>query len=907
LNVGELAINTYDGKIYLRQSGSTDTVQEIIVTNAINTGSINLFGNQSITGSLGVSGDITVLGSVNARQFNIGIISSSILYTSGSTKFGDTTDDVMNVTGSLRVSGSQTITGSLIVTSLTTIATSLTTNSSSFLLTSGSNLIIQNNGLAEITGSLNVTGSFTASLQKGYTWVGNGNNVSTLVATSSFGGGTIAPGPNTFDFNLDPNAAGTVNYIQDSTSNSYVSANINNITFSQSGSIFLTASTGSFNISASFTASLQKGYTWVGNGNNVSTLVATSSFGGGSTTDITSLNTFTSSAAGRLTNLETTSASVSSSISQLNTFTSSTAALGSLNLFSASVSNSIAYINTSTSSLNVFTSSAASRLTNLETTSASVNISVSNLNTYSASVSNSIQQLSLKTGSYAITGSNSFNGNQSITGSLTISQNLIVLGSSSINIISQSTLNIGTNLITVNVQNTASRFGGLSVIDSGSVSLISGSWLFDSINDNWIFIHQNASTITSSVALMGAETYNNVGNETYPTQNRVVKGLGYEHIGDSNITDTGTEISLNSLTSVTGSFIVRNGITGSIGATNGVVSGSAQILTYAIFATTGSNSFNGNQTITGSLVVSGSQVLTGSQTLIGNQIITGSLQISGSLNIIGRTTLSGSLSLSPSQSAFLVSHSISQSATVGATVYGVNIIPYFTNTTSSQTQTALRVMPTFTGSFSGSNTANIIADFGATSVGSQFTVTDVISGSIYMVNDVSGLPIIEALSDGQINMYDFPYKIFNKSGSYVSLGTNSTPSSSVTVQSDFIVNKGYGLYSRTTQTSGSTVSNVTSSLFNLIFTNTSASVYMSAVVTGYDTGSRQTITGDVKSTIKYNAGVASVVGYNQKFVNSEVANVNFDILASSVSASLLVYGSTSTTYKWGATITYQVI
>ena len=37
--------------------------------------------------------------------------------------------------------------------------------------------------------NLNVIGSLTSSLQEGYTWVGNGSNVSTLVATSSFGGG----------------------------------------------------------------------------------------------------------------------------------------------------------------------------------------------------------------------------------------------------------------------------------------------------------------------------------------------------------------------------------------------------------------------------------------------------------------------------------------------------------------------------------------------------------------------------------------------------------------------------------------------------------------------------------------------------------------------------------------------
>jgi hypothetical protein len=201
LNLGELAINTYDGKIYLRRSGSTDTVQEVITTNVVNTGSIFLTGaitasiaatngvisgssqiigilsslnafsasednksttlgnltgsyattgsnsfknNQQITGSLGVSGDVTVLGSINARQFNIGIISSSIMYTSGSNKFGDTADDTH-----------------------------------------------------QFTGSVQVTGSFYV----------NGSQVG------------IAPGPNTYDFNLDPNAAGTVNYITDSTSN----------------------------------------------------------------------------------------------------------------------------------------------------------------------------------------------------------------------------------------------------------------------------------------------------------------------------------------------------------------------------------------------------------------------------------------------------------------------------------------------------------------------------------------------------------------------------------------------------------------------------------------------------------------------------------------------------------------
>jgi hypothetical protein len=44
LDLGELALNTYDGKAFLHKSGSTDEVVEIVVTGARVTGSINLTG-----------------------------------------------------------------------------------------------------------------------------------------------------------------------------------------------------------------------------------------------------------------------------------------------------------------------------------------------------------------------------------------------------------------------------------------------------------------------------------------------------------------------------------------------------------------------------------------------------------------------------------------------------------------------------------------------------------------------------------------------------------------------------------------------------------------------------------------------------------------------------------------------
>lgn len=248
LNIGELAINTYDGKIFLNRSGSSQTIQEIVTTNVTNTGSITLTqtgsfgelvvtkdtnlkrdvyvtrdiitngsldmlgnitgssavlrgnltvsgsqtivgnstilgnissnnallaGNLIVSGSQIVNNDLTVLGSINARQFNIGVISSSIMYTSGSNKFGDTSDDTHQFTGSVLISGS-----------------------------------IYVNGTA----------------------VG------------------VAPGPNTYDFNLDPNAAGTVNYIQDSTGNSFVIAKTGSIDVKINNSTFLSISQSAINV-----------------------------------------------------------------------------------------------------------------------------------------------------------------------------------------------------------------------------------------------------------------------------------------------------------------------------------------------------------------------------------------------------------------------------------------------------------------------------------------------------------------------------------------------------------------------------------------------------------------------------------------------------------------------------------
>jgi hypothetical protein len=71
-----------------------------------------------VTGALSTNGNLTVNGTITANELNINVttVTSSVLYTSGSTKFGDTPDDTMQVTGSVLVSGSVVLAAGFAVT-----------------------------------------------------------------------------------------------------------------------------------------------------------------------------------------------------------------------------------------------------------------------------------------------------------------------------------------------------------------------------------------------------------------------------------------------------------------------------------------------------------------------------------------------------------------------------------------------------------------------------------------------------------------------------------------------------------------------------------------------------------------------------------------------------------------------
>ena len=93
LHVGEIGLNTYDGRAFMHKSGSTDEIVQLVVTGAEVTGSINILGTGSF-GQLEINGNANFDG----NTYFAGAISASTI--TGSFK-GDGSN-ITGVTASMR-------------------------------------------------------------------------------------------------------------------------------------------------------------------------------------------------------------------------------------------------------------------------------------------------------------------------------------------------------------------------------------------------------------------------------------------------------------------------------------------------------------------------------------------------------------------------------------------------------------------------------------------------------------------------------------------------------------------------------------------------------------------------------------------------------------------------------------
>ena len=106
LEVGEIGLNTYDGKAFIHKSGSAESIESFVITNSETTGSITItetgsFGELVVTHDSNIQGDLYVTNDIvgNGNIDILGSVSASVV--SASLLIGDGSG-ITGVTASMR-------------------------------------------------------------------------------------------------------------------------------------------------------------------------------------------------------------------------------------------------------------------------------------------------------------------------------------------------------------------------------------------------------------------------------------------------------------------------------------------------------------------------------------------------------------------------------------------------------------------------------------------------------------------------------------------------------------------------------------------------------------------------------------------------------------------------------------
>jgi hypothetical protein len=219
-----------------------------------------------------------------------------------------------------------------------------------------------------------------------------------------------------------------------------------------------------------------------------------------------------------------------------------------------------------------------------------------------------------------------FVNNVQFSGSgVVIPGNLTVQGA--MTYISSSVVDIGDNRIRLNVLTPGQRYGGLDVVDSGSLNQATASLLWDSLGDYWFLTDANNPLVSNKV--MGGPT-GSLGSENNLTYGYLPRAQTGDTLENSLLVENGYVLNYNS-----GQFVVTasNGNT-SIGGTLNVVGLTTlgQVSGSSISAQTGSfaNLVIGGSTFTNITVTNLSTL---------NNVSASNVDVTGTLSVDGLTTL----------------------------------------------------------------------------------------------------------------------------------------------------------------------------------------------------------------------------------------------------------------------------
>jgi hypothetical protein len=193
-----------DDTNYLKIDDSAQTITITGVNGVFVSSSLNA---TSITGSIAATNGVISGSSQLTSSYDVRYTLSSS-FSSISSSFNSRFNGLVT-TGSNTFSGSQIFSGSMVVTSGQIIASAITNNSSSLFLQSGSNLYVQNNGLVEITGSLNAT-SITGSIAATNGVISGSTQLTTAFPSKTTGAWSVPAGASTQSFTVEQGASYTM-------------------------------------------------------------------------------------------------------------------------------------------------------------------------------------------------------------------------------------------------------------------------------------------------------------------------------------------------------------------------------------------------------------------------------------------------------------------------------------------------------------------------------------------------------------------------------------------------------------------------------------------------------------------------------------------------------------------------
>jgi len=560
----------------------------------IDTSSFATTGSNTFNGTQTINGNVTINGTASIAYLNVTYESASVIYSSGSNQFGDASNDVQTLWGTVDIkTGPVLVTGSVTATSgftgslLGTASSAVTSSYSNFANTASGILggkathvpyFITDTTFA--TSSIYQSGSSTVII--------NQDN-----ATSANPEALYVWQPSTTSYNVISGKGNLNNYLQLNIQNT-------NQGTDASSDVVATANNGNETIHYIDMGINSENYSGFLGGANDAYLYSTGhNLWIGNYSDGYKVYFFNSSSEQPIITLNSDNAEVTGSL-----FGTASWALNAINA------------NSATSASYALTASYASNVP------ATASFAVSS--SYAITASYALNAL---TSSYAISSSHANNANSALTATS---------ASHALN---------ADNALTANYAATAGNGGVTNLIAGSGITLLppggQGAVTIISTGGGGVTII-SGSLVTSSFTNTTSFTFNHNLNTRTPII--TVFDSNYNQIIPQNIQLVDTSSAIITFPTLESGFAI-----GSTGGTTGTALSSSYALfaTYAdtasyfvetdpIFvaksaslATTGSNIFKGNQTISGSLII------TGSSTLIGNQTITGSILMSGSSYISG--------------------------------------------------------------------------------------------------------------------------------------------------------------------------------------------------------------------------------------------------------------------------------